>query len=118
MFNGRSCLRISLFFFTDTSPTEIYTLSLHDALPILVGRLPAVRQRQGNQRQGTGLCRRQTESGCRQRSEETRLNSSHVRISYAVFCLKKKKNRIKTLLLDAVKLTYHLLPNSSAQLRE
>src|SRR4249920_4122567 len=73
------------FFFNDTATTEIYTLSLHDALPIfkvlnlssypwakveeIIAKLDADRK-------------------------STRLNSSHVRISYAVFCLKKKKIQI------------------------
>src|SRR5207248_11181108 len=79
------------FFFTHPAPTEIYTLSLHDALPI--------------------SCRARTDRGCRRRlrrsrtrdraprndsrssrdRKSTRLNSSHRTISYAVFCLKKKK---------------------------
>src|SRR2546430_11357166 len=79
-----------LFFFNDTATTEIYTLSLHDALPISPRRLsPAgaaggVRHRR---RQGGG-------AACQDR-KSTRLNSSHSQISYAVFCLqKKKKHRI------------------------
>src|SRR5436305_10086171 len=70
------------FFFNDTATTEIYTLSLHDALPI-----------------GTWVSRRSRSNrawglACQRWSldrKSTRLNSSHVRISYAVFCLKKKK---------------------------
>src|SRR5437764_11566825 len=75
-----------LFFFNDTATTEIYTLSLHDALPISLharpsGRgLPALRH--PDDRQG----------GIRDR-KSTRLNSSHRCISYAVFCLKKKKKK-------------------------
>src|SRR2546421_4265446 len=66
------------FFFNDTATTEIYTLSLHDALPIspvtIRSRMPS--------------------SACDWRDRKsTRLNSSHDQISYAVFCLKKKKNR-------------------------
>src|SRR5262245_64890810 len=71
------------FFFTPTPPTEIYTLSLHDALPIWgVGcqsrRWPCPHGLEGR----LGRC------GDR---KSTRLNSSHLGISYAVFCLKKKK---------------------------
>src|SRR2546421_8931839 len=68
------------FFFNDTATTEIYTLSLHDALPISPCRSP----RSHSEARGTG--------GCRWRSDRksTRLNSSHDQISYAVFCLKKK----------------------------
>src|SRR5207342_3822523 len=72
-----------IFFFNDTATTEIYTLSLHDALPIChlveqaevagIGESLAVQIGQVEDR------------------KSTRLNSSHVKISYAVFCLKKKK---------------------------
>src|SRR5947209_12721264 len=79
------------FFFNDTATTEIYTLSLHDALPIY----PAVSLRP--------QCRRLLDSGAgrigrplRQDRKSTRLNSSHANISYAVFCLKKKKNEQKS----------------------
>src|SRR5256885_16514410 len=80
------------FFFNDTATTEIYTLSLHDALPISAG-LASPR---------FGLCveRDEVAEFCRSagfpvvlRSEDTRLNSSHLVISYAVFCLKKKKKK-------------------------
>src|SRR5690242_21614559 len=82
------------FFFNDTATTEIYTLSLHDALPIW-------------QRRRGGRCAGADRSGglrrpSRDRSRDgdrksTRLNSSHMSISYAVFCL-KKKNKIKNLI--------------------
>src|SRR5438874_6330733 len=73
----------SLFFFNDPATTEIYTLSLHDALPISKRRgfAPAPAHRQD--RPALPAPRRDRKS--------TRLNSSHVEISYAVFCLKKKK---------------------------
>src|SRR5690349_25069308 len=72
------------FFFNDTATTEIYTLSLHDALPIC--------------RRSPRLCqatRWSIGSRCSPRPDRksTRLNSSHVEISYAVFCLKKKKKK-------------------------
>src|SRR2546430_10022559 len=70
------------FFFNDTATTEIYTLSLHDALPISVGDDYAVPCQTGCHR-GRALPDRDRKS--------TRLNSSHSQISYAVFCLKKKK---------------------------
>src|SRR2546429_6923156 len=76
------------FFFNDTATTEIYTLSLHDALPIYPGRdecPPDGRQAHG-QRPPRKLC---PHSHAARKS--TRLNSSHGYISYAVFCLKKKK---------------------------
>src|SRR2546430_8702894 len=73
------------FFFNDTATTEIYTLSLHDALPICfaTGRpFPAA----------SSFKRVSTGGNARQDRKSTRLNSSHSQISYAVFCLKKKKN--------------------------
>src|SRR5439155_23760240 len=76
------------FFFNDTSSTEIYTLSLHDALPI-----SATRDLRGRQtaRSGFGLLLLRAARGLLRRDRKsTRLNSSHVAISYAVFCLKKK----------------------------
>src|SRR5574341_2360469 len=68
------------FFFNDTATTEIYTLSLHDALPILEGP--------GHGDDGN---RHAIEAGHRADRKSTRLNSSHQLSSYAVFCLKKKK---------------------------
>src|SRR5438874_8243690 len=74
------------FFFNDTATTEIYTLSLHDALPIFF-----VRHARGSG-SGVGLyISRQLAKRMKDR-KSTRLNSSHVEISYAVFCLKKKKH--------------------------
>src|SRR3712207_8006631 len=99
-----SICSILLFFFNDTATTEIYTLSLHDALPISIGRIVALA--------GEPVARLRVEVeddlalveellqplhldvddrahlGDR---KSTRLNSSHANISYAVFCLKKKK---------------------------
>src|SRR5215510_7650982 len=74
------CLLFYFFFFNDTATTEIYTLSLHDALPIRPERAPA--------RDGTCSRARRCDRADR---KSTRLNSSHVAISYAVFCLKNKK---------------------------
>src|SRR5690349_24213966 len=85
------------FFFNDTATTEIYTLSLHDALPIYRPTFPpagvVVERRDLVEAEllvviGTDPLRRDRKS--------TRLNSSHVEISYAVFCLKKKKNKNMT----------------------
>src|SRR5262245_66357292 len=69
------------FFFNDTATTEIYTLSLHDALPIWPRSVPG-RGRTSRAPAGTR---------CWPDRKSTRLNSSHLGISYAVFCLKKKK---------------------------
>src|SRR5436190_7532710 len=79
-----------LFFYNPTAPTEIYTLSLHDALPISERTAP--RDRCGRGPADGRPDRRQDEwspEGERDR-KSTRLNSSHTVISYAVFCLKKK----------------------------
>src|SRR3712207_7660433 len=82
-------------FFNDTATTEIYTLSLHDALPIS-GRDPE-RVRvdgpvAGRHRPDAGhLDEGHLDQGDVEDRKSTRLNSSHANISYAVFCLKKKK---------------------------
>src|SRR3712207_7240998 len=109
-------LPICFFFFNDTATTEIYTLSLHDALPIYRAVLRADPARRhlgvhaglGRADLGRALllpvAAPHPERGARRRDLEdrksTRLNSSHANISYAVFCLKKKKkkpyNRIYT----------------------
>src|SRR2546430_10520135 len=83
---------MTFFFFNDTATTEIYTLSLHDALPIYAGRGGNVRHHVVHPAFHPG--------GDRQVGDRksTRLNSSHSQISYAVFCLKKKKQN--KLLLD------------------
>src|SRR2546430_11799528 len=74
------------FFFNDTATTEIYTLSLHDALPISSCLPPSRRPSAAARACFSGPC-----ATARDR-KSTRLNSSHSQISYAVFCLKKKKN--------------------------
>src|SRR5690242_21479079 len=77
------------FFFNDTATTEIYTLSLHDALPILSSARRKRRDSSVNSDQAT-----LGDDSTRLRKSDrksTRLNSSHMSISYAVFCLKKKK---------------------------
>src|SRR5258707_13359867 len=92
------------FFFNDTATTEIYTLSLHDALPIY--ELSACTSRRNgittlstsawvSMPNGPSARVEHTISGPfanRRDRKSTRLNSSHANISYAVFCLKKKKN--------------------------
>src|SRR2546426_12821155 len=96
---SHALLSFSFFFFNDTATTEIYTLSLHDALPISPGTMigidldaddastlvfnvqnnPKIWARNGPAMNAFGD------------RKSTRLNSSHLVISYAVFCLKKKK---------------------------
>src|SRR5437879_9310686 len=85
------------FFFNDTATTEIYTLSLHDALPISKLAEEALRRSEGylaeaQRLTGTGSWAWNVASRRRDR-KSTRLNSSHRCISYAVFCLKKKKKK-------------------------
>src|SRR2546430_16540552 len=80
--------QLLFFFFKDTATTEIYTLSLHDALPIC----------------GRRGCKRPADHGSENPAgaipeidrKSTRLNSSHSQISYAVFCLKKKTTNCAT----------------------
>src|SRR3712207_9048552 len=92
--------RLVFFFFNDTATTEIYTLSLHDALPIC----PQWGRRDPGPRRVPATGRTHMTSFERRRlvqlaaaglagadRKSTRLNSSHANISYAVFCLKKKK---------------------------
>src|SRR5260221_10805892 len=87
------------FFFNDTATTEIYTLSLHDALPISISRNSSngpIRPLLTRRVQLSSACSAPTRSetswpGPDRKS--TRLNSSHTVISYAVFCLKKKKTK-------------------------
>src|SRR5260221_8457927 len=87
-----------LFFFNDTATTEIYTLSLHDALPILLSSAAHIWiismisrfdfRTMKIPRRGTVLTKREIID-----RKSTRLNSSHTVISYAVFCLKKQNPR-------------------------
>src|SRR6267142_3076741 len=80
------CRRVCFFFFNDPATTEIYTLSLHDALP--------------SSTRVTSCCSPMaarglptpTPSPARRDRKSTRLNSRHMSISYAVFCFKKKNN--------------------------
>src|SRR3712207_8873872 len=91
-----------MFFFNDTATTEIYTLSLHDALPICIsGRNRAERHpRAGidvrNNHRVVDIAAERDRERRRRKTvvdrKSTRLNSSHANISYAVFCLKNKKN--------------------------
>src|SRR2546430_16762390 len=80
------------FFFNDTATTEIYTLSLHDALPIWICRSQL---RQPSEFPSSSPTAYSLSCICWKESrldrKSTRLNSSHSQISYAVFCLKKKK---------------------------
>src|SRR5689334_23783096 len=85
------------FFFNDTATTEIYTLSLHDALPICVSDECRKHMSNTYRCQVPRRCREvgspRVPSGTAPDRKSTRLNSSHSSISYAVFCLKKKKKK-------------------------
>src|SRR5437773_8722132 len=107
---------ISLFFFNATATTLIYTLSLHDALPISLclaarrdggsdaGLRAHPRRHDGDRRRlhdrPPARALRARARGAEDR-KSTRLNSSHITISYAVFCLKKKKT-------DTIKIILYL----------
>src|SRR2546426_5805919 len=92
-------LIFSIFFFNDTATTEIYTLSLHDALPIWYGihfsrscARDALRSAARHARHPSVRAAALAVGDGRDADRKsTRLNSSHLVISYAVFCLKKKK---------------------------
>src|SRR5258707_12036769 len=77
------CVAGPFFFFNDTATTEIYTLSLHDALPIFAVGLAVAAAL-------SALCYLRFGFRYAADRKSTRLNSSHANISYAVFCLKKK----------------------------
>src|SRR2546426_1905140 len=90
------------FFFNDTATTEIYTLSLHDALPISAVAQESDEPADRAPRQWRRAARRSLHvheqpllpREARLDRKSTRLNSSHLVISYAVFCLKKKKRPV------------------------
>src|SRR5258708_16736926 len=98
-------LPLFFFFFNDTATTEIYTLSLHDALPIstvvtlaldpktgTLSEVSAVSFLSPDSKLGPGAPRPTPGRNVDKDRKSTRLNSSHQIISYAVFCLKKKKH--------------------------
>src|SRR2546430_4972558 len=98
----RYCHTSFFFFFNDTATTEIYTLSLHDALPICPFEPNEMNWRSRQPRPSGSISMdpnthpaqtpRPRPSSSPDR-KSTRLNSSHSQISYAVFCLKKKKKK-------------------------
>src|SRR2546430_3874391 len=90
------------FFFNDTATTEIYTLSLHDALPIWQG---CALHSLALLLLGP-LCARLRSSRDR---KSTRLNSSDSQISYAVFCLKKKKKNIDKAFMHRIDFNSHFI---------
>src|SRR3712207_7245868 len=106
-------LTILIFFFNDTATTEIYTLSLHDALPICLAHTPVDHDQLAVRKERPlalfHLHRRMPiddmamlRVGDR---KSTRLNSSHANTSYAAFCLKKNNLHVCLLLLSHIYLT-------------
>src|SRR3989442_5934867 len=105
-------LHIFFFFFNDTATTEIYTLSLHDALPIYIQQIVLRPEVLAALRSCSGVLTPSAAQGLdgivtmslgakgvvelELDRKSTRLNSSHVRISYAVFCLKKKQTTARS----------------------
>src|SRR5690349_23579391 len=87
------------FFCNHTAPTEIYPLSLHDALPIFDTYVPARVEHIGELPRSVPTPVERCLKARRDR-KSTRLNSSHVESSYAVFCLKKKKVNMEDGLMD------------------
>src|SRR5438270_13190999 len=89
------------FFFNDPTTSKIYTLSLHDALPICSGSTQGERQSPTDEAASGGAAGPRSHLAISEHHavvalgdsdrKSTRLNSSHSQISYAVFCLKKKK---------------------------
>src|SRR5205807_9546472 len=106
------CLSLYLFFFNDTATTEIYTLSLHDALPISASvTIPESLQYTFGCAAIFCMSAAHPE---RLDRKSTRLNSSHLVISYAVFCLKKKKKSQQPLpnQLTSIRHVSHSQPSS------
>src|SRR2546429_2832736 len=106
------------FFFNDTATTEIYTLSLHDALPISSAFRPYRWSRPKEPvwqeaRRRKHVCPRHARQNRADR-KSTRLNSSHGYISYAVFCLKKKKPKEERRNMKKISVNADKLCSSSA----
>src|SRR5256885_11309317 len=98
-------LFFSFFFFNDTATTEIYTLSLHDALPICI-EVSLAEYKEVD----LLVVFTEAEYIVKLDRKSTRLNSSHLVISYAVFCLKKKKKTsINIILIVSIPLSERLL---------
>src|SRR2546428_6789330 len=103
-------LTLSFFFFNDTATTEIYPLSLHDALPIFENA-SCFSPTPADPAKGAVALMQWISGAPRRPSPEdrksTRLNSSHDQISYAVFCLKKKKTQTTTDPYTMTKTSYY-----------
>src|SRR2546426_6013294 len=99
LFISFSSFLFFFFFFNDTATTEIYTLSLHDALPIFSAGRDGLVVNDLERSETCPLDIRANRVGVADEDDgdrkSTRLNSSHLVISYAVFCLKKKKKKVE-----------------------
>src|SRR5437899_8400710 len=104
------CLYVFYFFFDDLATTEIYTLSLHDALPICIVASMRALWLTSTTTSGREYFLKPVSCGDR---KSTRLNSSHLGISYAVFCLKKKKKNSNNYACYNNFITSIILNNSS-----
>src|SRR5690242_21614770 len=110
-------LFVFVFFFNDTATTEIYTLSLHDALPISARRSASSSARRScaQAKRTRRLSGRRGPRSTKPDRKSTRLNSSHMSISYAVFCLKKKNTSRQHYKLAAITRTLFHIPKSHKQ---
>src|SRR5690348_17514931 len=99
----RHCHYYTIFFSSDSAPSEFYTLSLHDALPIWPGHRAVLGKPRAVPGDQGPVHRHGDHEGDRQGQDRksTRLNSSHPSISYAVFCLKKKTELLRSALRDS-----------------
>src|SRR3712207_8928113 len=109
---------VCVFFFNDTATTEIYTLSLHDALPIFPREVPPwstvhhyfrAWRIDGTWEKVNAVLRERIRD-----RKSTRLNSSHANISYAVFCLKKKKKTKSQIIASQISFQYTHYTNPSS----
>src|SRR5690348_17697420 len=114
MFFPLSSFVLFFFFFNDTATTEIYTLSLHDALPISSRTSNPARSRE--RPPGPRAERRRLWVISLRDRKSTRLNSSHPSISYAVFCLKKKKTLDSNQPVRAPDSHHHVSPHVASVL--
>src|SRR5258708_30025985 len=107
----RTAVSFFFFFFNDTATTEIYTLSLHDALPIF-SATDAYTEADAREEK----IERVNDAVDTLDRKSTRLNSSHQIISYAVFCLKKKKEKQDPSKIQCQ--TLETLPNNRTHSRQ
>src|SRR2546430_7361971 len=108
----------SCFFFNDTATTEIYTLSLHDALPISVPSSSRSQVLKAWSQIRAAYATTSAWSTSSRDRKSTRLNSSHSQISYAAFCLKKKTAPAIRRTYRALRHSQHHLPIRQSRMHE